>query len=421
VPNITFTSLRALYSRSSDLHQLCPLYSAPNVPTFSFKLLPLTAFTLSLLGCEGFEPLPVEFSQEDIVRVGDVRTIEIQGTIISSLPETFVEVSPVQAELGRLLFWDPILSGNLDVACATCHLPENGYTDALAQSIGVGGTGVGADRTAGQIGHVPRNAQTILNSLWNGIDEFGLFDVTQAPMFWDNRVQSLATQALEPIVSAKEMRGEIFSEDDIKAEIESRLNANTEYLFRFEDAFSTNTITMEFVAKALTSFQSTLIANQSPFDRWMRGEPDSMTNEQLSGLQEFVVAGCAECHSGPLFSDFETHVLGVQEGIHSTEPDNGDGMFGFRTPTLRQLQFTAPYFHAGQFETITAAIDFYDERRRSANANVPSEALDEKLLVIGELDGQAQLIENFLKALNDDSFDSVVPEAVPSGLTPGGF
>jgi len=374
-----------------------------------------------LAGCENFDPLPVEFSQSDISAIGEVHTIEVQGRIISSLPANGPAVDPLQVELGRLLFWDPILSGDQDVACATCHLPDHGYSDAQMQSIGVGGFGRAKERMVGHTGHVPRNAQTVLNTVWNGIDDFGVFDSVQAPMFWDNRVNSLELQALEPIASRQEMRGDNIPLAGIDEHIESSLNANTEYRALFFNAFSVDTISMELVARALASFQSTLIANNSPFDRWMRGEANAMTQQQLSGMQEFVVAGCAECHNGPMFSDYETHILGVQEGQHVPDFDSGDGTFAFRTPTLRQLQFTAPYFHAGQFSTLGAAIEFYDERRRSANPNVPSSSLDEKLLQVPEMDGPAGLIADFLTALNDGSFDREIPESVPSGLTPGGF
>jgi len=93
---------------------------------------------------------------------------------------------------------------------------------------------------------------------------------------------------------------------------------------------------------ALAGFQSTIIANNALFDRWMRGDGEAMSERQVSGMQEFVIAGCAECHSGPLFSDFELHVLGTPEAEGLAVPDTGDGTFAFQTPMLRQLEFTAP-------------------------------------------------------------------------------
>ena len=375
-----------------------------------------------LSACDDFDPAPIEFSQEDIVAIGTIQTLEVRQRVLASLPEEAQAVDDKQAELGRLLFWDPILSGDSDVACATCHLPEAGYSDNQHQAIGVGGVGRAEDRTAGSIGRVPRNSQTVLNTVWNGINEFGLFDRDNAPMFWDNRTKSLELQAIEPIRSREEMRGDNVSENDIDRVILSRLNSIPEYKLMFSDAFGIESISIEQVAAALANFQRTLVANNSPFDRWMRGEPDAMTEQQLSGMQEFVIAGCADCHSGPLFSDFLPHVLGVQEGIDVTEPDTGAGNFAFRTPTLRQLKFTAPYFHAGQFTTLAAAVDFYDERRASNNPNVSNEELDEELIDVPEMDdGRGAIIVKFLEALNDSAFDQGIPESVPSGLSPGGF
>lgn len=200
-----------------------------------------------------------------------------------------------------------------------------------------------------------------MNTAWNGINDLGLFDRDNAPMFWDNRTKSLEQQAIEPTRSRQEMRGDNVSENDIDGLILSRLNSISEYKWMFSDAFGIDSISIEHVSAALANFQRTLVANNSPFDRWMRGEPDAMTDQQLSGMQVFVIAGCADCHSGPLFSDFLSHVLGAQKGIDVTEPDTGAGNFAFRTPTLRQLKFTAPCFHDGQFTTLAAAVDFYDE------------------------------------------------------------
>lgn len=391
-----------------------------------FTALPRIALGLSaaflLTACDDFNPAPVEFTQEDIISIGSIETLEVRQRVLASLPEVAPEVDEKQSELGRLLFWDPVLSGDHDVACATCHLPEAGYTDNQHQAIGVGGIGRAENRTVGHTGRVARNSQTVLNTAWNGINALGVFDPVTAPMFWDNRTTSLESQALEPIRSREEMRGDNVSLDAIDGVIIERLNNIPDYQLAFSDAFGTDEISIDHVAQALAGFQRTLVASNTPFDRWMRGEENAMTPNQISGMQEFVLAGCADCHSGPLFSDFQTHVLGVQEGIDVMEPDIGDGNFAFRTPTLRQLSFTGPYFHAGQFTTLAAAIDFYDERRTSNNPNVANSDLAAELLEVPEMDdGRGAIIQDFLNALNDESFDRVVPESVPSGLLPGGF
>ena len=384
---------------------------------------PVLAFCLlyTMMGCDNFTPAPVNFSQQDIVEVGDVQTLELHGRVISSLPVEPPTQNAVQVELGRLLFWDPVLSGDKDVACATCHLPELAYTDGQTQSIGVGGIGRGGERVPGHTGRVPRNAQTAVNTAWNGIGELGVFDPATAPMFWDNREQSLQKQALEPLISREEMRGDVIDENNIVAEIEMRLNNIPEYQLAFHTAFGNTQIDINDVSQALAAFQMSLVANNSPFDRWMRGEADAMSSGEISGMQEFVIAGCADCHRGPLFSDFETHIIGVPEGRDMGEPDRGDGNFAFRTPTLRQLQFTAPYFHAGQEPDLAGVIDFYDEPSESSNPHVSADELDPDFTDLPEMDdGRGDIIESFLNALNDPEFDRQVPSSVPSGLTPGG-
>lgn len=240
-------------------------------------------------------------------------------------------------------------------------------------------------------------------------------------MFWDNRVSSLQVQALEPLKSELQMRGIRFGEEDIIPELLNRLNAIPEYQRLFAQSYGQDEITDAQLADALASFQSTLIANNSPFDRWMRGDSAAMSERQVSGMQEFVIAGCAKCHSGPLFSDFELHVLGTPEAEGLTEPDSGDGNFAFRTPTLRQLQFTAPYFHGGQFASLGDVIEFYDEPSRSSNASVSTSELDSDFLSLPETDGElGRLLTEFLDALNDPDFDRSEPDSVPSGLAPGG-
>lgn len=383
-----------------------------------FGCLAVVIFTA---GCDTFTPAPVEFSTEDVVAIGDIHTIEIRDRVVASLPTVKPDISLEKARLGRQLFWDPILSGDQDIACATCHLPSHGYGDNRARSIGTGGTGRGPDRTQGTINQVPRNAQTVLNVVWNGINEAGLFDTQTAPMFWDNRTSGLANQALDPIKSKAEMRGNNFNEDEIVPQILMRLNSTPEYVNLFAEAYRSSTISEVELADALASFQSTLVANNAPFDQWMRGDDTAMSQRQLSGLQEFVIAGCAECHSGPMFSDFELHVLGTQEAVGLVEPDAGDGEFAFRTPTLRQLQFTAPYFHGGQFNTLDDVIEFYDEPENSSNLNVSRGDLDRDFLALPETDGElGDLLIEFLSTLNDPDFDQSVPDNVPSGLIPGG-
>lgn len=356
-----------------------------------------------------------------VIAIGDVQTLEVDGVVLASLPEVNIAPASASIELGRALFWDPILSGDMDTACATCHLPEFGYADGRARSVGTGGVGTGPNRVPGAVGEVPRNAQSVLNTLWNGINELGVFDPDNAPMFWDNRTRSLAAQALEPILSREELRGDSFSEDDILDEVVARLSANSEYLALFQQAFGSDEITPALIGRALADFQSTLIANNAPFDRWMRGDASAMNAQQIAGMNLFAETGCAECHSGPMFSDFETHVLGVPEAQGLATPDSGDGGFGFRTPTLRQLAFTGPFFHGGQENSLDDVIDFYDNPNGSDNPNVNPNQLDPAFRNLPNINNnESNAIEAFLNALNDNEFDRSRPARVPSGLPVGG-
>lgn len=139
---------------------------------------------------------------------------------VSALPDTFLSpidnpTTPEKIELGRLLFYDPILSGGKDVACASCHHPEYGYAESQEVSIGVNGIGLGEMRTFKQPNTIPfgrRNAHSILNTAFNGIDTEGNYDPARAPMFWDLRVESLEKQSLEPIKNLEEMRGHTYEE-----------------------------------------------------------------------------------------------------------------------------------------------------------------------------------------------------------------
>lgn len=354
------------------------------------------------------------------IAIGDIRTLEVRGVVFSSLPE--VEVNATAAtNLGRNLFWDPILSGDMDTACATCHLPEFGYSDGRERSVGTGGVGSGPDRVPGQIGEVSRNAPTVLNTHWNGINELGVFDPETAPMFWDARTQSLASQAIEPILARNELRGDNFSGEEILDEVISRLSSNAEYQQQFLAAFGSDNITAATIGEALAQYQSTLVANDSPYDRWLRGDAEAMSQQQINGMNVFAETGCAECHSGPMFSDFENHVLGVAEAEGLNQPDAGDGTFAFRTPSLRQLAFTAPYFHGGQDDTLADVIDFYDRTNNSDNPNVAVNQLDPDFRNLQNINNnRANAIEAFLEALNDNDFDRSRPASVPSGLPVGG-
>ena len=139
-------------------------------------------------------------------------------------------------------------------------------------------------------------------------------------------------------------------------------------------------------------------------------------------MNRFLQIGCGDCHSGPMLSDFEHHTLGVRENNKRDEADAGAGNFDFRTPTLRNLAFTAPYMHNGEFNSLRDVLEFYDDNNNnSQNPNVNDNQLDNDLQNLGNINGQdVNDILSFLNALNDNNFDRTVPASVPSGLNPGG-
>ena len=357
--------------------------------------------------------------------------------------------------LGRLLFWDPILSGGSDVACATCHHPAFGYSDGRDLSIGVNGAGLGPARAfvpSHEARLVKRNSQTILNVGFNGLTADAAAGPLEAPMFWDARVRSLEAQALEPLKAVEEMRGGGTAQDEAVAAAVSRVKRIPEYRRLFAAAFGgAEPVTDVNLGRALAAFQRTLVAADSPFDRYMRGDTTALSPQQVRGMQRFQSTGCINCHNGPMFSDFATHVLAVPDNRRLAESDTGvNGSYAFRTPSLRNLSVSAPYMHNGVFGTLGDVVNFYQRisrgggrgggrgdgggggrggagrggsgrgTNRGVNGQVARDQIDplaRQLNMRGR--GQQEIIA-FLRALDDPGFDRTIPDNVPSGLQVGG-
>ena len=363
-----------------------------------------------------------------------------------------------EEELGRLLFWDPVLSGPMDVSCATCHHPDFAYADGRALSLGPGAVGLGPDRVDLAGGVIPvaqRNSPTLLNVAYNGLDrqrrrrrgprftplpaDLETVNSERAPMFWDRRARSLETQALLPLTIREEMRGDAYPEEVAVDSVLARLREIPEYVNLFREVYGEETsIEATQVAQAIAAFERTLIAGNSPFDRFLAGDEDALTTQQRRGLDEFNEADCSDCHRGPMLSDFNMHAEGVAENPLLAVPDAGDGRFRFRTPTLRNVAVTAPYMHNGMIGTLEEVLEFYD-RGRSENPNVSNrrrrrgddDRRDEAPATPGRLSGRFRGVDDmtvqqqediiaFLEALTDPDFDRTIPARVPSGLPPGG-
>lgn len=332
-----------------------------------------------------------------------------------------------KVELGRLLFYDPILSGNKDVSCASCHHPEFGYAENIELSIGVGGQGLGFERFFRHPDKIPftkRNSQSLLNTAFNGINSDGEYDPLKAPMFWDLRATSLEDQSLHPIRQFEEMRGTDFEEKIIIRQVLDRLRAIPAYRKQFKTVFGSDTAISESnLAKAIACFERTLIANQSKFDRYMRGESSALTISEKEGMDLFMKAGCARCHNGPMLSDFKVHVIAAPETDKRQDIDSGfHNSFAFRTPSLRNLRFTAPYMHSGKLASLEDVLTFYEDLRGKSlrTKHVQPENLDTLVQQVKLDFKDISRILEFLNSLNDRNYDRVIPPSVPSGLPVGG-
>lgn len=320
--------------------------------------------------------------------------------------------------LGRLLFFDPVLSTGGEVSCATCHDPRYGWGDGRATPIGVGGVGRGPDRLFRAGSAMPlihRNVPSLVSVGFNGLVSGGRLDPATAPMFWDSRVQGLEQQVFAPIRSREEMRGDACDESEAVSRVVERLRANPEYRERFVAVFGGSqdqAVTAANLAKAVAAFERSLVSGPTPVDRFLAGDSRALNAEQQRGWRAFQDAGCLQCHGGPMFSDFKLHFIGVPD------PAPG-GQREFRTPSLRGLRHTAPYMHHGGLRTLRSVLIFYDEL-----ADAVSERLDGgdpagfprldpllKRLKLNPDDFPA--LEAFLDALSEGSYDQTQPAALP--------
>ncbi len=353
-------------------------------------------------------------------------------------------------QLGRLLFFDPILGGEKDVSCATCHHPAFAFADGRQFSAGVSGVGLGPDRMLGvsaisgqPIGATPRNSPTVLNAAYNS-DSLGR-PGHLGRQFWDGRAAGLEEQARGPITSRIEMAGDAYSVDVARDSVVARLRSIPEYVDRFRAAFPVEAtvaaggdiITMETYGRALAAYERELVTRRTPFDRYASGDDAALTAQQKRGLELFFSsAQCGQCHSGPMFSDFSFRVVGVpQVGAGGTVLPGDDlgreehtglesDRRAFRTPSLRNVELTAPYMHDGVFSSLDQVIRFYDAGASPRHAEVSTSELDP--LVASPLGLSAEdraALESSLRALTDPGNDidpslRTVPQSVPSGLTP---
>ena len=318
------------------------------------------------------------------------------GGLKTALPPVRDGFTPQQIDLGRYLFFDPVLSNDGTRSCSSCHQPDKGFSDGLKTSIGVNGT------------PLKRGAP----GLWNiGFNK---------KFFWDARANSLEEQMKGPLYSPSEMA-------NTPEKLIKTLNEIETYKELFRQAFpekKNNDIELQDVYQAIAAFESSLISLNSRYDQYAHGYHEALSMEEIEGLNIFrsFVARCAECHTPPLFTNQQVAVIGLAEPnnkpldpgaqlIHNDSTLRG----AFKVPSLRNVALTAPYTHSGKFSTMREMVEFYNLGR---GHEVPAgEHLHlhwhiwEPKLTSYEMD---RLVD-FLKTLTDESFKPRVPEILPSG------
>ncbi|MDJ0709114.1 MAG: cytochrome c peroxidase [Woeseiaceae bacterium] len=324
------------------------------------------------------------------------------GGLRTGLPAGRDGFSPQQIDLGRYLFFDPLLSADDRVSCASCHHPDLGFADGRARSRGIGGA------------EVKRAAP----SLWNV--------AFLSSFFWDGRASSLEEQMQGPLYDPNEMGSS-------PAELLADLATSDRYRRLFRDAFpgGEGPPSLNEVYTAITAFQTTLISLNSRYDRYAHGYHDALTYDEKVGMNVFrsFVARCAECHTPPLFTNQQIAVIGVRdpEGVPfdaGAEIVTGNPGLrgGFKVPSLRNIALTAPYMHSGSFQELRDAAEFYTLGRGHAVAELERRrtAIHWHIWEPDLSDDELDRLVDFLQTLTDESFRPQVPDIVPSGLTPIG-
>lgn len=301
-----------------------------------------------------------------------------------------------QAAIGKLLFADPILSGNNQYSCASCHVPSQAFTDGLAKSTSIDGQG-----------ELKRNAPTLLNAIY------------QKAFFYDGRAYQLEQQAFDVIHNPAEMRSSL-------AAVVQRLQENEKYRMLFKTAFINtvnDTITEYAVQKSLAEYEKTLVSFNSRFDQYLNGNNSVLTEREINGYNIFAgKALCGSCHFFPLFNgtvppnfiDSEFEVIGVPANKTNKDIDSDEGRFSvtgigehlhaFKTPTIRNILLTAPYMHNGIYNTLEEVMDFYHKGGgRGIGLTIPNQTLpfDSLKLTLKEKED----IILFMRSLTDTSIN----------------
>lgn len=286
--------------------------------------------------------------------------------------------------LGRMLFYDPILSADESQSCSSCHLQAHGFSEPNQFSTGIDGI------------QGSRNASAVFNLAWSPY------------LNWDGSVQDLENQAFEPVINPIEMH-------ETWVNVTEKLNAHHDYPELFKKAFGIDEIDSNFVTKAIAQFNRTLISGNSRWDKWTQGEV-LFSDKELKGWDlfnldrtEFSAGGdCFHCHAPPNFTDFTFH----NNGLDSDESFTDLGLFiitendvdkaKFKTPTLRNIEVSGPYMHDGRFQTLEEVIEHYNSGGHFSSTVDPLMKNIGQGLALSADDKEALVA--FLKTLTDDEF-----------------
>jgi cytochrome c peroxidase len=318
------------------------------------------------------------------------------GGLKTPLPAVRDGFTPQQIDLGRFLFFDPVLSKDGTVSCASCHNPDKGFSDGLKTSVGIQHTSL----------------KRAAPSLWN-VAFYKKF-------FWDARASTLEEQMTGPLYSAEEM-------GTTREQLLKTLNDIESYRDLFQQAFpekKSSDIELNEIYTAITAFESSLVSLNSRYDQYAHGYAEALTKNEIEGLNIFrsFVARCAECHTPPLFTNQQVAVIGLAEpdktfDAGAAKTFNDTTLRGaFKVPSLRNAEHTAPYTHSGRFEKIEDMIAFYTKGRGHEVSTKDSLRIHWHIWEPRLSKNEIERLADFIKALSDESFKPKTPEVVPSGI-----
>lgn len=298
--------------------------------------------------------------------------------------------TPERVRLGRWLFYDTRLSADNTLACASCHNPDNAFSQDTPNSTGIRGQKGG------------RKSPSFVNQAWTIYPHF----------FWDGRAASLEEQALGPMANPIEMGNTHEAMVQTLSEVKS-------YGRYFKEAFGDERITPDRVAKAIADYERTRMSGNSPWDRWQRNKDQTAVSEQVKRGHElffFGKAACNQCHLGQNFTDSSFHNLGVgwdpvarkfkDEGrfaVTKEEKDRG----AFKTPTLRDVSRHAPYMHDGSQKTLREVVEYYNK------GGTPNETLDANIKPLNLTPDEVDALVAFMEALDGEGYQDEAPKAFP--------